>query len=83
MPHGVKVQVLSSAPNTSLNYTLTNTIKSDFFGLRETCVKLSKLGNYLKQLGLLNDKYLMKRGNSYYFVLKIGNSVIKKSVGMQ
>ncbi|PNV82955.1 MAG: hypothetical protein C0627_07850 [Sulfurimonas sp.] len=55
-------------------------INRTFPELCETFGKLKQIGKLLKQYNLLNSKYLYLRNNTYYFVLKVKNRVIKKSL---
>jgi len=64
----------------TINYTPQTPTNRDFQPLCETYEKLKKSEKLLKKLGLLDNKYLLKRSNTYYFVIKINNSVIKKSL---
>ena len=52
----------------------------DIEGSCETYVKLKKVEKLLRKYGFLNNKYLYKRNNTYYFSIKIGNQVLKKSL---
>ncbi len=60
--------------------TPTTPINSDFSGLSETFGKLKKIEKLLKKSNLLNNKYLYKRNDIYYFCIKINNQVVKKSL---
>ena len=55
-------------------------INRTFPELCETFGKLKQIGKLLKQYNLLNSKYLYLRNDTYYFVLKVKNMVIKKSL---
>ena len=49
-------------------------------GLCETYAKLNQTTKLLKKLKLYNTKYLYNRNDIYYFVLKVDNQTIFKSL---
>ncbi|KIM09935.1 MAG: hypothetical protein KU29_01400 [Sulfurovum sp. FS06-10] len=68
-------------PLDTTQFTSKTTINTDFQPLCETFGKLNLIEKQFKKFNLLDDKYLLKRNNVYYFVLRLNNTTIfKKSL---